>query len=318
MYRLTCSIVIEGVRRWEIDRVAEVEINRSCADITSTCVIKLPAKAKWKDETEMPVKRGDRVLVKLGYDDVNKLAFVGYVSKVGAKYPLILTCEDEMYTLKQQEAVKKAYTSTTIATLLADQNINIPVKVFGEQNIGAYRIECNTVAEILHSLHKEGISVFVKSTEADTCLYAGVLFEQQTKKVVTFDNHLNIIDDSLLETKEADAMRLRVRAISLDSQNKKIKVEVGDKDGELRTIHALNKTEKELTAWAEQELSRLKVDGMSGSFTAFGRPLMALLDNAEIVLDGNNKGTYQVIKNVITFGTGGFRQKIEIGNRMSV
>jgi hypothetical protein len=98
--------------------------------------------------------------------------------------------------------------------------------------------------------------------------------------------------------------------------NKKVHLEVGDADGETRTLHTYNKNEAELKAWAEQELVRLKRDGLTGSLTTFGAVLVDKLDAVGVKIDGERKGVYQVQKNVITFGTDGYRQAITMGERV--
>ena len=81
-------------------------------------------------------------------------------------------------------------------------------------------------------------------------------------------------------------------------------------------LHAYNKTQAELKAWAEQELKRLKRDGLVGSFDTFGAVLVDKLDTIGVTIDGVKMGVYQVKKNVITYGSGGFRQSIELGYRI--
>ena len=127
---------------------------------------------------------------------------------------------------------------------------------------------------------------------------------------------MNIISDQSLEQQQAENIRLRIKAISLMPNNKKIKVEVGDADGEHRTLHTYNKTESELKAWAEQEIKRLKRDGLKGSFTTFGAKIVDKLTAIGIKIDGEKKGVYQVSKNVIKYGTSGYRQEITLGPRI--
>ena len=81
-------------------------------------------------------------------------------------------------------------------------------------------------------------------------------------------------------------------------------------------LHTYNKTESELKAWAEQEIKRLKRDGLTGSFTTFGASLVDCLDTIGIVIDGNRAGVYQVRKNAIRYGESGFRQEITLGPRV--
>ena len=316
MYILTAKIEITGSKSWKLDKVTEVEITLDTEQLTDTCKITLPKRIKWDGVAEMPVRRGDGVKVWLGYDDDFQLAFSGYVRDVGIKTPIVLTCEDEMFKLKQMATVKKAYKSVTIETLLKDQGISYRLNVMGEQSLGQYRVTADTVASLLGHLRENGIRSFFRYENGEPVLYCGVLFEREDSPTQVFETGVNIISDQSLEQQQAENIRLRVKAISLMPNNKKIKVEVGDADGEHRTLHTYNKTESELKAWAEQEIKRLKRDGLKGSFTTFGAKLVDKLTAIGIKIDGEKKGVYQVAKNVIKYGTGGFRQEITLGARI--
>lgn len=317
MYRLTAKITIDGGRRWQLEEVTAVEITRDTEKLTDECRITLPKKVKWDGEPDIPVRRGDMVSVSLGYDGELQAAFSGYVRDVGFKTPIVLVCEDEMFKLKQQPAQKKAYRNVDLETLLKDQGIGCEIRVFGEQRLGQYRVTADTVASLLGKLQQQGIRSFFRTEDGQPVLYCGVLFERETSPSQVFATGLNIIDDQSLEQQQADTMRLRVKAVSLMPDNKKVKVEVGDADGELRVLHTYNKTESELKAWAEQEVKRLKRDGLTGSFKTFGYRLVDKLDVIGMKIDGEKKGRYQVKKNVIKYDTGGFRQEITLGYRVA-
>ncbi len=317
MYRLNCKITIKGNRQWELDFCTAVEIERDTDSLTATCKVTLPKKLRWDGQSEIPVRRGDQITVQLGYDDDLQTAFQGFVRDVGFKTPCVLTCEDDMFKLKQLKAEKKAYKTVTLEQLLKDQNTGYDVKVLGEQALGAYRVTADTVAALLGELKESGIRSFFRYEDGKPVLYCGVLFEHDTSVSQVFATGMNIVTDSQLEQQHAENMRLKVKVVSLQPNNKKkIKVEVGDADGEHRTLHCYNKTEAEAKAWGEQELKRLKRDGLTGSLTTFGYKLADVLDAVGIKIDGEKKGVYQVRKNVIKFGTGGFRQEITLGQRV--
>lgn len=314
MYVLNAKIEIQGDRLWQVRFVSSVEITRDTEKLTDECKITLPKRLKWDGQAQIPVKRGDSVKVWTGYGDSLELSFVGYVRSVSVKTPVVLTCEDEMFQLKQKACTKKAYKSVTLETLLKDQGLS-SVKVFGEQALGQFRVTDETVAALLGRLQDSGIRSFYRYENGSPVLYCGVIFERDTKPSQVFATGLNIINDSNLEQQQAENIRLHVKAVSIMPDNKKIKVEVGDADGERRTLHTYNKTESELKAWAEQEIKRLKVDGLTGSFTTFGYKLVDKLDAVGIKIDGNKMGVYQVKKNVVKFGTNGYRQEITLGMR---
>lgn len=315
MYTLSLKIEITGSRKWDIDFAHQVEVVRDMECLTDTCSITLPKRVKWDGESETPIRRGDGVKVWLGYDGQLELAFVGYVRDVGLKTPVVITCEDEMYRLKLTPAKPMAYRSVDLSTLLADQGLG-SAKVMGEQMLGAYRVTDATVASLLGRLSENGIRSFYMMEGGGSVLYSGVLFERGTQPVQVFRTGLNIISDQNLTQQKAEAMRIKVKAVSLLPDNTKVKLELGDQDGELRTLHTYNKQEAELRAWAEQELKRLKVDGLTGSFTTFGFRLVDKLDNIGIIIDGQKMGVYQVKKNIIKFGVSGYRQEITLGYRV--
>lgn len=316
MFRLCAKIEIKGDRAWSFDFVNAVEITRDTEKLTTEAKITMPKKVKWDKADKIPVKRGDSVKISLGYDDNLQTAFVGYVRDVGFKTPIVITCEDEMFKLKQMSTKKKAYRSVSLETLLKDQGISYRLNIMGEQALGAYRVTADTVAALLGKLSEQGIRSFFRYENGAPVLYCGVLFERDTSPAQVFKTGLNIISDQSLQQQKAENMRLRVKAVSLMPDNKKIKVEVGDADGEHRTLHTYNKTERELKAWAEQEIKRLKRDGLAGSFTTFGHTLVDCLDAIGIVIDGVKSGVYQVKKNVVKYGDGGYRQEITLGLRV--
>lgn len=316
MYKLVAKIEINSEKQWTLDSVADVEITRDTEKLTGECRLTLPKKINWFGATAIPVRQGDGIKVWLGYGEDLQLAFVGYVRNVCAKTPVVIACEDEMFKLKQMPAKKKTYKNVNLETLLKEQGLDYPLRVMGEQNLGQYRVVADTVASLLGHLQENGVRSFFRYEDGSPVLYCGVLFERESRPSQVFATGVNIIDDQNLEQQKAENMRLRVKAISLMPDNKKIKVEVGDTDGELRTLHAYNKQEAELKAWAQQEIKRLKRDGLAGSFKTFGYKLADGLDAVGIKIDGEKKGVYQVKKNVITYGTGGFRQEITLGQRI--
>lgn len=316
MFKLYAKVELSGDRSWSLDFVTDVEITRDTEKLTTEAKITLPKKMRWDGSADIPVRRGDSVRIFLGYDDNLQPAFVGYVRDVGFKTPIVLTCEDDMFRLKQMPAAKKAYRSVTLETLLKEQGITYRLNIMGVQSLGAYRVTADTVASLLGKLSQQGVRSFFRYENGEPVLYCGVLFERSATPSQVFKTGLNIISDQNLKQQKAENMRLRVKAVSLMPDNKKIKVEVGDADGEHRTLHTYNKTESELKAWAEQEIKRLKRDGLTGSFTTFGASLVDCLDAIGLIIDGKKAGVYQVKKNVIKYGSSGYRQEITLGPRV--
>lgn len=318
MLKLCSKIEIKGSKTWVFEKITSCEIVRDMDALTTTCTLVLPRKIQWQGESSNPIKRGDQVTVWLGYDDDLQLAFQGYVLQKGFKAPIEIKCEDEMFVLKQTPAVKKTYKNVTVENLLKDQNLNYTLKVLGEQNVGQYRVNVDNVAELLAHLKENSIKTFFRLEDEKPVLYCGVMFDHNTGIRQVFETGVNIISDSSLDEQNSEDVKIKLKVVSLQPDNKnKIKVEVGDNDGERRTIHCYGKNESEAKAWGEQELERLKRDGLTGSFTTFGHVLLDRLDIIGVKINGERKGKYQVQKNTITFGAGGFRQDITLGARVS-
>lgn len=316
MLKLCAKIEIKGDKTWVFEKITACEIVRDSEALTTTCKLILPRKVKWKGETSNPIKRGDKISVWLGYDDNLQLAFTGYVLRKGFKAPIEIFCEDEMFMLKQTPCVKKSYKNVDIHTLLKEQGLPYDIKVLGEQNIGQYRVNFENVAELLAHLKENNIRTFFRFEDGKPVLYCGVLFDHGNEMRQVFATGVNIISDSSLDEQKAEDVKIKLKVVSLQPDNKKkIKVEIGDPDGEKRTLHCYGKTEAEAKAWGEQELERLKRDGLTGSFQTFGHVLLDVLDVIGIKIDGERKGKYQVHKNTITYGSSGFRQDITLGAR---
>ena len=290
MYRLTARLEIESERRWVIDKITACQIERSTDDLTDTCHLTLPKRMLWDAKEGAPLRRGDKVRLSLGYDDDLQLAFVGYI---------------------------------TLSRLLSDQGLTA-FKVLGEQTLGAYRVKADNVAALLGELKEQGVRSFFRYEDGKPILYCGVLFDRgaSSKPSQVIASGINLISDSSLKEQHGDTLRLKVKAISFlptakKGKTKKIRLELGDADGELRTLHTYGKTESELRAWAEQEIRRLKRDGLTGSVTTFGARLFDKLDTVGIIIDSKKKGIYQVKKVTIKYGTEGLRQEVSLGLRLS-
>lgn len=195
MLKLCAKIEIRGEKTWTFEKITACEIVRDSEALTTTCKLTLPRKVKWKGETSNPIKRGDAVTVWLGYDDNLQLAFKGFVLRKGFKAPIEIYCEDDMFMLKQTACVKKAYRNVDIQTLLKDQNLPYEIKVLGEQNIGQYRINFETVAELLAHLKENNIRTFFRLEDGKPVLYCGVLFDHGKEMRQVFSTGVNLISD---------------------------------------------------------------------------------------------------------------------------
>lgn len=323
MLRLTSEIIIEGSQTWKFDALNNCNIVEDTATLTDTCELLLPKRTDWQGAKpfETPIKRGDKITVKLGYDGNNKTRFVGYIRTVDAKKPIKITCEDGMFLLKTVEVKKKGYAKVTLKQLITDllAGTGIQFQLIDDDIVlGPYRITKNTVAEELNEIKSEfGLRAYFRNNEGVSKLYIGFTYPFDSRRHEDFIYGQNLISEDFVY-RIAEDVKIKVKAISVDVKNKRIEVETGDKDGELYTVYKYNVGKDELKRFAETELIRFKTTGFKGSFETFGEPFVNKCDIAHIEASDNNKGDFLIKKLEVNFGMNGYRQKIEIGQPLNI
>ncbi len=146
-----------------------------------------------------------------------------------------------------------------------------------------------------------------------------------------------IIHDNLKVTREdVKNVRLRVEKY-LANSNTPIYTEMGDPEGQLIgtwTLHdnetiipddefssknVLKKVQEELRDYITPRIALERTTGLSGTFTTFGEPFVRPTDSVELsnAEDPEKNGVFQVKSVVRTYGTGGYRQEIELGRQVN-
>lgn len=328
MIRLTCRLEIGD---YTFPFVNEVEITSSWENFTDTCSIKVPRRTRIKKDglytdfitagSNPPWKRGDTVKIYAGYDDNNDLRFEGQLMRIAPRIPLEFSAEDNMIILKQKVIQKYNKPSVTIRQILTDI---LPAGIeFDTEDItiGKFKIEKATVAEVLKYFKTRfGLSSYFQ----DGQLYVGFAYkvssfdEIASDDIVEFEFQKNIIDDSNLDYLRDDDVKLKVTAISIISDNTRKEVEVGDPDGDIRTLHFYNLDTTELTKLANEALEKLKYEGFRGSFTTFLQPMVKHGQAVKLIdpLIPDRNGVYLVKQVVTRFGMEGGRQEIFLDRKI--
>jgi len=138
--------------------------------------------------------------------------------------------------------------------------------------LGQHRIVNETPAQVLHGLNEK---YSLRSFFRNGTLYVGLAYwlelQQSPPPVFTFQK--DIIDHDLTY-QDKETVRLKVTAISINPDNTKTEVELGDSDGEQRTLTYYNKKASELKAIATRDLERFRFTGFRGTFKSFGAPIV--------------------------------------------
>lgn len=299
-----------------------IEIERDIFKINSTCKIKIPTSARLKykgkiqEEKVQSAKefqRGDRIKVWLGYNGELKEEFSGFITRINYTTPLEIECEGYEFLLRSSCETKtwmKTTLKEVVKYLIQGTEIklceNIPAVEFDKLIIPANATRLGMLQEIKT---KYGL---VACFNADN-LYVGLAYGQDFGKV-KYSLGWNTIKDNELKYRNADDVRLKVKAICIKKDNTKIEAEIGDKDGSLRTLHFYNITGKaELERIAKEEIQKYKYSGYEGKITTFLVPFVcpgmkAVVDDPKYE---ERKGTYYVTSVKVRADTGGGRRTVQ-------
>ena len=305
--------------------ISEVEIIKSIEELSDTAVITMPSKFKIRHNgeeklVENAIKVGDKVEIKLGYEEKYEgVEFVGYVTAIGSKIPLEIKCEDAMWVLRRKNITHAYNSGTTLKEVLKKVVEGTDVEL--SDKIPSIKIDKLVIrmangTQVLQKLKEHlALSIYLDS---EGKLYAGLEQLNNLHKEAIYDLNYNLVENNL-EYKTAEQKRLRIKYTYMDSKNKKKSVEVGDKDGELRTFHtSIISDEKKMEEMAHAEMQKLKYDGFEGSVKSFLIPyashgMTAVIKDKE---HPNREGKYFIKKVVTSFGSNGARREISISNKL--
>ena len=309
------------------------EVSSTWKKFTDTAVLTIPKKVVKDGKTiyignENVFKKGDFATISVGYFPNIEQVFEGYLTKITPAENVTLEFEDPSWILKQtnltvsfkkitleellnkclKEAILKA--SPAIKTALKLIKINAVKAEFF-----AFRLTNVNIVQVLNELKQ---TYALTSFFRNQTLHVGLAYNTGGKRH-KFEFEENIISNTLEYRKETD-VKIKVKVISMLENNKKIEVEVGDNDGEQRTIFAYNVTnEKELRKIGEREKERLKYEGYFGSFETFIYSLVKHGDEIEIInkRQPEQDGLYYAEEVKPRFGIDGFFQTITLGVKIS-
>ena len=173
-----------------MDALNAVNIKSSFKTLTDTCEIVVPRFDQWimKDSRNINnfsvfdpsaeaenllFAKGNVVRVFLGYDDVDKLMFHGYISEISATSPIKIKLEDAMWRLKQK-TINSSYLPTGgrkevrledfIHDILDGTGVQLGSSVLTEEVTFGKKVvfRNSTVARVMDDIKKRGLSVFME------------------------------------------------------------------------------------------------------------------------------------------------------------
>jgi hypothetical protein len=282
--------------------VIEVKIKKSRRTLTNTAKITMPRNLKvLNGDINSIIQRGSKVTIQIGYDGNLVTRFTGYVSNVNAQIPLTIDCQDDMWTLKQNE-----FTNTWKNVKVADivSYIYTGTAQVVDLTIGGLIVVKQSTAQILDGLKKFGLQVYFNN---DVLIvdFAGVI--HSTGQQVLYNFNQNVIENKL-DYKLKEDSRIKVIGVSKLPNGKKHEVVAGDADGEIHTLHYFNMQPDQLQLIVNAEINKLKYEGYKGSYTAWGLPEINDGDIAVLADPAypEHNGSYLTEAVEITFGIEGY------------
>ncbi len=318
---MVCNIVFPASRdrqQLSINKVKSVSGESSWKNLTDSAKIELPSKIYFKGQStsiKELLKPGDPVEIYLGYNQTVHKRFTGFVSFVSPQVPVVIECENLMYKLKRTPANFNVQSDTLPNLLKKICPSDIKIDAANIQ-LGSFKAIKTNVAKVLEKLKEDyGIVAYFKG---DTLIAGKVYFNNALLEPVgEFDFTKNIKKGHSLVFREADEVKLKVEAISNLRSGKKITVEVGDSDGEERTLNFYNiESESELKTIAEQELSKLKYAGFRGNFNTYGLPYVDHTDIIKLIDPDypEKNGNYYIDILKWSFdASSGYQNNVELG-----
>lgn len=323
MFVLEGNIVIGNYR---FNAIHDVEITKSVDELVDTAVIKLPTKFKVRGtdninlRTEEAIKVGDEVTITLGYqDEYSGVEFKGYVSRIRPTFPVEIQCEDAMYLLRRKNINRVWTEPTTIKEVLEEIVKDTPIQLADNipvTELDGYVIKNGNGTQELQRIKKDfPFGVFM---DDENKLFCNLREFINVGKDVIYDLNYNIVENNL-EFKTKEERKIRVNYIYTAKDGTKKEVFVGDTSGELRTFNTSTiSNEEDLKKFAQAKIDLLKFDGFEGDVKSFLIPF-ATRGMKAIIKDQDHKnreGSYFINKVVTTFGTGGARRIVTIGNKL--
>ncbi|MCX8018939.1 MAG: hypothetical protein N2747_00425 [Chitinophagaceae bacterium] len=309
------------IGEFKLQLLESLDITHSVEELTDTAGIKLPASTLNKaEQVEEKIKRGDPVIIQLGYDGQLRDEFSGYVTAINVLNDGIkILCEDNIY-LYRKPIPNKQFGRVRLKEILnyITQHCGLThiVQCDFEYTYEKFTIYEANGYDVLKKIQEDTkANVYVKNNE----LHCHMAYSE-TFGYALYDMSVNV-EKSDLEYKMAEDKKVQVEVTCTNQKGEILKATVGSADGEKISIIAPGNNNKQgLTFIALQELENIKQSGYVGSLTAWLEPYV----QSGYVVEIKDKdypartGKYYVKKVETSVSASGATRKIEIGKKMSL
>jgi len=312
-------------KQYILDSFTSLEITSSWKHLGELATLKL---GRLRGQFNKQLAEGDGVKIRLGYDGVLHTEFQGYIARLLPNQPFEIRCLDEVYHLQRtnvNESWKKTTLKEVIETVTQGQGLDIQfVDQVPEVELKPFRIANASAAKVFQKLKSEyGLAIYFRGKSLYVGLpYSedvGINFPQIGDSPVIYDLQRNVMATEL-EYRRAGDVKVRLKAVSILKNNKKLEVTVGSDEGELRTWISPEPIDNKATLKkiAEEKIGLYRYSGYKGGIKTLGIPFVVHSARCKIkdATYPEREGLYFVdeVKTTIT-KSGGFKRMVKIGRK---
>jgi hypothetical protein len=305
--------------------VNSVNINKSVNSYVDMCQLVLPANMVLKnkdsasDTTALGTfKRGDKLIVELGYNGALEKEFEGFITSVSYTTPVEILAEGYSYLLKTKN-INRSWEQVTLRELCEFIAIGTGITLSNsipQMTLTNYRVENASATKVLDDLKSQfNFSVYFQGKT----LYVG-LEELEANKLVTYRIGWNTADVSGLKFKSAEDRRVQVICKTTSNDGSKEVYKTGDLDGAVQEMVVKNTDLQTAKKQADDLLARIKFSGFDGKIEGFLQPYAHHGYTCKLVDKkyAERNGRFYVASVAISFGIHGARRGLEITKKLSV
>lgn len=327
MYTMAFDI---QVGEYKLGMLDKVEIHKSQELLADTATITLPsAQYNVALDVESKIKRGDAVVIKLGYEEIGiRTEFDGWLQRISTDGGNItLYCEDDLYKMRKS-IPNKVFKQVTLKQLLeyvVDHcGFALLIDCTYTWSYSKFVINNATGYDVLKKVQDEcGADIYIKDDKL--CVKApGEVVKKRLNNgkeepvTVYYDFAKNIEKEDLTYRDAQDKkFEIVVKANKPDGTVKEIKV--GTTGGDKVEIKCATSDDASMKARADAELKRRAYSGYEGSITTWLEPECEPGYQASLHDDDYpyKDGVYYVNSVTTTFEKGGGSRKVELSFRLS-
>lgn len=308
------------IGKYKLSMIERVVIERSVETLADTAEIILPATAYNQSlEIETKIQRGNRVIIKLGYDNVLRTEFMGYVEKIATDGGSItITCEDDLFNYRKDIPNVELQNATVndIITYLHSSIFGYDVLCSYEFTYDTFVIQDATGYDVLKKIQEEAKpNIYIKGNTLHIHPQYIELFGN-----VIYDFAINVDrDGTALVYKDSNERKFMVVIEAKDAAGKTIKIEEGVTGGDKLSLNISGVSDVEsLRTLAQETLSQKSYTGYEGTIASWLVPYCEPGYSA-VIRDNEyeyKNGTYYILSVKTEFDKSGGKRTIELGKRL--